>query len=97
MVAAHFGDRVDHVVRVFLERVVHAGVRRGRGAVVVDAEAASDVHVGDVHARAPQLDVVPRDLLKRGLDIADVGDLAADVEMDELQHVEPVRRHAADR
>ncbi len=88
VLAAGLAQRVHDVVGVFLQRVVHAGVRRGVGAVVVHAQPAADVHVGDVHAHLAQFHVEPRDLLQPRLDEPDVGDLRAEMEMDEPQDVE---------
>ncbi len=90
-------DRVDDVVGVLLQRVVHARVRRGVGAVVVHAQPAADVDVRDVHAQRAQLDVEARDLLQRRLDEPDVGDLAAEVEVDQLQDVQLARGPAGGR
>ena len=73
--AAVLGQRVDHVVRVLLERVVDARVRRGVRPVVVDTEAAAHVHVSDIDSQRAQLGIEPRDLLEARLDVADVGDL----------------------
>ena len=74
-VAAHFRERVDDVVRVLLQRVVHARLRRRLRAVVVYAEAAADVHVGDVEAHRTELGVEAGKLLQSALDETDVGDL----------------------
>ena len=88
--AAHFGERVHDIVRVLLHGVVHARRDRGARAVVVDAEPAADIDVADAHARRVQLRVEARDLLQPGLDVADVGDLGAEVEVDELEDLEAV-------
>src|ERR671923_306001 len=44
--------------------------------------------MGDVDAERPQLDVKACDLLESELDEPDVGDLRAEVEVDELEDVE---------
>src|SRR5712671_2154234 len=86
---ARFSHRVDHVVRVLLERVVHARLRRRVAAVVINAETAADIDVSDVDTQPPQLRVVPRHFLQTGFDVADVSDLRAQVKVDQLEDVEP--------
>ena len=78
---------VHHVVGVLLQRVVHARLEVGLRAVVVDAEPAADVHVLEPGARLVQLAVDARRLDQRALDDADVGDLAAEVEVQQLEAV----------
>src|SRR6185437_1768079 len=85
--AAGFRERVDAIIRVLLHGVVHAGRDRGAGAVVVDAQAAANIHVRDVHAGRTQFAVEARDLLQPRFDVADVGDLRSEMKMDELEHV----------
>ena len=87
-VAAHLAQCVYNVVRVFLQRIVHARLRRGLRAVVVHAKTATDVHVRDVEPHRAQLGVVPREFLKSRLDEADVGDLRTEVAVDQLDDVE---------
>ncbi len=77
----------DHVVGVFLQRVVDRRLEVGLRAVVVDAQAAADVEILHTRADAVQLDVDPGRLGQGVLDVADVGDLAAQVEVDQLQAV----------
>ena len=86
---AHRPDRVHHVVGVLPHRVVHAGRPGGARAVVVHAQPAAHVHVGQVEAHRAQLGVVAPDLLQPRLDVADVGDLAAEVEVHQLEDVLP--------
>ena len=80
-------DAEDDVVGVFLERVVDRRFEVGLAAVVVDAESAADVEVLDAGTDAGQLDVDAGGLVDGVLDVADVGDLAAEVEVDQLQAV----------
>src|SRR5690606_5094338 len=82
-------NRIDHVVCVLLQRVVHACHRRGVRTVVIHAQAAANINVGNVNTQCTKLCVEPRDFLKSALDVADVSDLAAKVEVDELQDVQP--------
>ena len=90
--AAHGAQEVHHVVGVFPIGVIHAG-RPGRaGALVVHPQTAAHVDVGELEPHLPDLDVVPPDLLQRRLDEADVGDLAAQVEMHQLEQLLPSAR-----
>ncbi len=89
MLPARLGDRVDHVVGVFLKRVVDTRLRCRVAAVIVHAKAAADIDVGNVDTESPQLRVVPRHLLQPGLDIANVRDLGPEVKVNQLEDVEP--------
>jgi hypothetical protein len=81
------GDRVDHVVGVFLHRVVHGACRGGTRSVVVHAQASADVHEFHGNAHLAQLAVELRHFAQAALDLADVGDLAAQVEVDEFDTI----------
>ena len=61
---AHGLQVIDDVVGVFLQRVVDARLEIGLGPVVVDAEAAADIHVLQAGARLDQLDVDARRLVQ---------------------------------
>ena len=87
IVAANAADRVDHIVRVFAHRIVHGRRTRRARAVVVDAKSATDVDVGDVESHLPQLDVVAADFFQAGLDEPDVGHLAAEMKVHQLEQV----------
>ena len=78
---------VDDVVGVFLQGVVDARLEVGLRAVVVDAEAAADVDELQPRARLDQFHVDARRFVQRALDDADVGDLAAEVEVEQLEAV----------
>ena len=84
---AHRLQVIDDVVGVFLERVVGARLEVGLRAVVVDAEAAADVEVLQPGAGAGELDVDAGGFVQGALDDADVRDLAAEVEVEQLQAV----------
>ena len=84
---AHLLDVVHDVVRVLLQGVVHARLEVGLRAVVVDAQPAADVEVLDAGAGLGQVAVDPRRFVQGVLDDADVGDLAAEVEVEELEAV----------
>src|SRR6185369_11417238 len=60
-------------------------------AVVVDPEAATDVQVSEGSAHPHQVDVDLGRLAQAVLDRADRGDLAAEVEVEQLQGVEEAR------
>ena len=78
---------IHQVVGVFLERVVDARFEIGLRAVVVDAEAPADVQIAQTGAGPPQLHVHAGGLDDRALDVPDVGDLAAEVEVQQLEAV----------
>ncbi len=80
-------DAKNDVVGVFLQRVINGRREIGLGAVVIDAEAAADIDIFHGRAHANQLRVDPSDLGEGILDATDVRDLAAQVEMNELQAI----------
>ena len=81
-------DLVDDVVGVLVDGVVDAGEVARLGAVVIDAESAADIHILDPDAELAQLGIDPRPLDQGGLDLVDLGDLAADMEMEQLHLVD---------
>ena len=92
MFAAGLGDGVDNVVRVLLRRVVDTRLGGGIRAVVVHTEAATDIDIGDIDTHPAQLGIEARDFLEAGLDVADVRNLAAEMEVNELENIEPAHR-----
>jgi hypothetical protein len=86
-IVAHGLDVIDDVVGVLLERVIDARLEIGLGAVIIDAETAAYVEVVQSRARLDELDIDTRRLVQRPLDDADVRDLAAKVEMEELEAI----------
>ncbi len=78
---------IDDVVGVFLQRVVHRRFEVGLRPVVVDAETAADVHELQARALLGELAVDARRFVQRALDDADVRDLAAEVEVQQLEAV----------
>jgi hypothetical protein len=85
LVGADLLQRVDDVGGVLVERVVERGDELvGVRAHVVDAQAAAAIEVLEREAHLPQLGVDARTLVDHVLDGADVGELAADVEVEEL-------------
>ena len=87
---AYARDPVHDVARVLVERVVHRRFVVRAAAVVVDAQAAADVHVLDPGAEESQLRIDVRQLGDRVLDPPDVLQLRADVAVHELEAVEHV-------
>ena len=85
LVVADIHDVVDDVVRVLLERVVHRGVELRTRAVVVDGQSAADVEILERMPHLVELRVVHRRLAHGALDGEDVGDLRADVEVQQLE------------
>ena len=92
---AHVLDVIDDVVGVFLQRVVDARFEIGLRAVVVDAQAAADVQVLQAGAGARQVHVDADRFVHRALDLADVGDLAAQVEVQQVEAVGHAERPSA--
>ena len=83
-------DVIDDVVGVLLQRVVDARFEVGLRTVVVDAQSAADVEVLEARRpRLPELGVDARGFVQRALDVADVRDLAAEVEVQQLEAVLP--------
>ena len=81
-------QRLHQGLRELLEPVVdRAGAARA-GAFVVDAQAAAGIHEADQAAGLAQLDEIAHRLAHAGGDVAQVGDLRAHVEMQQLQAVE---------
>ena len=75
------------VVGVFLQGVVDARLEVGLRAVVIDAEASADVHIIEARAGALQFDVDARGFDHGGFNLPDVGDLAAEMEMQKLEAI----------
>ena len=82
------GEGVDAVVDVFLNGVVDRALAAARPrAVVVDAKSASAIDEVDVVAHVVEVDVVLCGFAQGGLNAAYFRDLAADMEVDEVQAV----------
>jgi len=84
---AGFGQRLHDARRVMVDAVVDRVVRTRARAFVIDAETAADIDVRDVRAQLRQLDEVAGGLAHAVGDVAHVGDLAAHVEVQQLQAV----------
>ncbi len=77
----------DDVVGVFLQRVVDARLEIGLRAVVIDSQAAADVEIFQPGALLVQLGVNANRFVQRTLDLTDVGDLAAQVKVEQLEAI----------
>ena len=86
-IVAHRLDVIDDVVGVFLQRVVHGRLEVRLRTVVVHAETAADVQVLQARALLGELAVDARRLVQGVLDDPDVGDLAAEMEVEQLEAV----------
>src|SRR5262249_41065853 len=80
-------DVIDDVVGVFLKGVVHARFEIGLRAVVIDPQPAAHIHILKPGAGAFQFDVDAARFHHRALDLADIRDLAAQVEVKKLAPV----------
>ena len=87
LVVANRLDVGHHVVGVFLERIVDARLEIGPRSIVVDPESASDIEILHAGAASVQFAVDATGLDQRILDEADVRNLAAEVEVQQLQTV----------
>ena len=81
-------DRPDDVVRVFVQAVVYRAVRLRAGPFVVHAEAAAHVEALNIHAKLVQLDVETRGFTHAGGDVANIGHLRTEVEVQQLNAVQ---------
>ena len=80
--------RENHVVRVFLQRVVRRAMEVGLRPVVVDGQTATDIKKLETSAKFMQLDVEAHRVLEGIFDGADRSDLAANMEVQQLEAVE---------
>ncbi len=83
--AAGLGESADHVARILAHGIVDRAEAARASAFVVDAQAAADVNGIDGRAQAQQALVEAGAFTQAELDVADVGDLRAQVEMHQLQ------------
>jgi hypothetical protein len=84
---AGLGQRLHDARCVVVDAVVDRVVAAAARAFVVDAKAAADIDMADVRAEPRQFDEVARRLAHAGGDVAHVGNLAAHVEVQQLQAV----------
>lgn len=87
--AIAFGlEYVHDIVGVLVHAVVHGAAAAGASALVVYAQATADIHGAHGGAHLTQLAVKAGAFPEPGLDIPDIGDLGAKVEMQQLQGME---------
>ena len=84
-------NRPDHVVGVLIQAIVDRAVRLRTRSFVIDAQAAADIEAFDVNAQLRQFDVETRRLTHAGSDVADVGHLRTQMEVQQLQAVDATR------
>ena len=75
----------DHVVGILAQAVVGRAVALGTGPFVVHAQATPHIHHIDGGAQATQFGIEASTLADTTLDVANIGDLGAQVKMDQLQ------------
>ena len=85
---AGVADGPDNIVSVFVQAVVHRAVGLRAGSFVIHTQATANVEALDINAQLMQLDVETRRFTHAGGDIANVGHLRAEVEVQQLQAVE---------
>ena len=78
-------NRRHSIVHVFLDGIVHAIGRCRTGTIVIHPQAAANIHKMDVVTQFLQLHIKLRHFFQCRFDTTDVGDLAAYMEMNELQ------------
>ena len=78
---------VDNVVGVLLQGVVDAGLEVGLGAVVIDAQTAAHIQILQAGPGAGQIDIHAHGFVHGPFDLADVGNLAAQVKVQQVQTV----------
>ncbi|MOA02299.1 hypothetical protein D3C78_1217450 [compost metagenome] len=84
-------DTPDYVVGVFVQAIVHRAVGLRTGAFIIHAQTAAHVEALDVNAQLVQFNVETCRLAHAGSDIADIGQLRSQVEVQQLQAVETTR------
>ena len=87
---AHVGDVKNHVVGVFLQRIIRRAVERRTAAVVIHAQSAADVEIRNRKTHLVQLGIEPGRFLHGLFYREDVRHLRADVEMQQLEAVAEV-------
>src|SRR5947208_67507 len=75
-------DVIDHVARVLLECVVHARFEIGLRAVIIYPEPASDIEILEPGTQFFEVDIDSRALDNCALNLADVGNLAAEMKVE---------------
>ena len=89
MFFAQFVERVNDVIRIFLQRIVHTAGMGGMRAIVIDPQPAANIHILDIAAILPQLNIEGSHLTKCRFDRVDVGDLATQMKMNHPDMFQP--------
>ena len=84
-------QNMHHVIGVFVNAVVHGAAAAGAGALVVHTQAAADIHRAHRSAHLAQFTVEAGTFPETGLDVTDVGNLGAKMEVQKLQGVQGTR------
>ena len=82
---AHVHDVPDHIIGVFLERIVGGAVEIAARPIVINAEPAADVEITKFMPKLRQFCVIARPFAHGALDRRDIGHLRADVEMNKFK------------
>ena len=88
LIGANFFNGVHDVVRVFLYAVVHGTERTRTCTLVIHPQPTTHVEHTDIRPLALQLGEITHRLAHAGLDILDVGNLRAHVEVHHLQAIQ---------
>ena len=85
---AGIANRPDDVVGIFVQAIVYRAVRLRAGPFVVHAQAAAHVKALNIHAELMQLNVETRGFTHTSGDVANIGHLRAEVEVQQLNAVQ---------
>ena len=78
---------VNNVARVLLQRVIHAGFEVRLRAIIINAQAAANVQHLQTRPNLFQINIDPGTFNHGRFNLADVRNLASQVEMQQLQRV----------
>ena len=87
---AYFQQVVDHIVGIFLHRIIGAGSKGGPRPVIVYTQTTAHIYVLDVASKLHQFGIEPPNLFQAVFDPADVGDLASQMKVDQFDTIEDV-------
>ena len=82
---AHLHNIPDHIVGVFLQRIVGRTIEGRSRAVVIYSQSATDIEILELVTEFCDLGIVTRRFTHRALDCRNVGDLRPGVKMDQFQ------------
>ena len=87
---ADFQQVIDHIVGIFLHRIIGAGCESGPRPVIVDTQSTANIYVLDVASKLHQFGIEPPHLLQTVFDPADVGDLTSQMKVNQFDTIENV-------